>query len=41
MEQYTDYNYSGPLRLYEKAGFEKAAEYGEWIIMRKLLKEGE
>jgi GNAT superfamily N-acetyltransferase len=32
-----EWDCTGPLRLYEKAGFVKAAEQGQMIIMRKAL----
>ena len=31
------YDYNGPIRLYEKAGFAEVARYDEQIVMRKVL----
>lgn len=32
-----DYDYQGPIRLYQKAGFEEAARENGQVIMRKML----
>ena len=36
-EERNDFDYQGPLRLYQKAGFVEAAREGKQVIMRKAL----
>jgi len=31
------YDFKGPIRLYEKAGFTEAAKVGNTMVMRKVL----
>ena len=36
-KEYNDYDYCGPVKLYEKAGFLKVARENNQVIMRKVL----
>ena len=36
-DEWDKFDYQGPLRLYQKAGFVEAAREGEQVIMRKVL----
>jgi GNAT superfamily N-acetyltransferase len=35
-----EWDYTGPIRLYEKLGFVEAARQDDRIVMRKTLREG-
>ena len=37
-EDRNDFDYQGPVRLYQKAGFVEAAREGKQVVMRKILK---
>ena len=37
-EERNDFDYQGPVRLYQKAGFVEAAREGKQVVMRKILK---
>lgn len=36
---YDEYDFTGPIRLYEKAGFVRVAQQGKKLVMQKTLKE--
>lgn len=36
-KQRNDFDYQGPIRLYEKAGFSEVVRQGEQVVMRKVL----
>lgn len=37
-KKFTDLDFRGPLKMYEKCGFFKYAEHGDKVVMRKALK---